>query len=121
MEILDFGLAKALSEEETGPVLMDSPTLTAQMTQPGIILGTAPYMSPEQAKGKAVDKRTDIWAFGCILYECVTGKMAFQGETVSEILASIIKGEPDWERLPRNLPEDCVQYAKYDDATRYGT
>jgi serine/threonine-protein kinase len=79
------------------------------MTQPGIILGTAPYMSPEQAKGKAVDKRTDIWAFGCILYECLTGRMAFSGDSVSEVLASILKEDPDWNFLPAALPVSVRQ------------
>jgi len=74
------------------------------MTHPGVILGTAAYMSPEQAKGKAVDKRADIWAFGCILYECLTGKLPFEGETVTEVLASILKGEPDWKALPAATP-----------------
>jgi serine/threonine protein kinase len=104
VKVLDFGLAKALYEEKTGPVLMDSPTLTAQMTQPGVILGTAPYMSPEQAKGKSVDKRTDIWAFGCVLYECLTGKRAFDGETVTEIIASVLKTDPDWKQVPSRVP-----------------
>ena len=103
VKILDFGLAKAFHEEPEVIDLSKSPTLTDQMTQPGIILGTAAYMSPEQAKGKAVDKRTDIWAFGCILYECLTGRRAFKGETISEMLASILKDEPDWEALPFNL------------------
>jgi serine/threonine-protein kinase len=66
------------------------------MTRPGVILGTAAYMSPEQAKGKTVDRRADIWAFGCILYECLTGRRAFEGETVTETLAAILGGEPDW-------------------------
>jgi Tol biopolymer transport system component len=78
------------------------------MTQPGIVLGTAAYMSPEQAKGKAVDKRADVWALGCILYECLTGKRAFEGETITETLAAILKGEPDWQALPgTTLPNMC--------------
>jgi eukaryotic-like serine/threonine-protein kinase len=100
VKILDFGLAKALSEETQSIDSSQSPTLTEAMTRPGVILGTAAYMSPEQAKGKAVDKRADIWAFGCILYECLTGKRPFEGETVTETLASILKGEPDWSALP---------------------
>ena len=74
------------------------------MTRPGIILGTAAYMSPEQAKGKQVDKRADIWAFGCILFECLTGRTTFPGETITEVLASVLKGEPDWEALPKDMP-----------------
>ncbi|HET6201091.1 MAG TPA: protein kinase [Candidatus Acidoferrales bacterium] len=104
VKILDFGLAKAL---EAGPAAMDissSPTITRMATQAGIILGTAAYMSPEQAKGKSVDRRTDIWAFGCVLYEMLTGKMAFSGETVTDTLAAVIKSEPEWGAFPANTP-----------------
>jgi eukaryotic-like serine/threonine-protein kinase len=104
VKILDFGLAKALSGESQSADASQSPTITEAMTQPGIVLGTAAYMSPEQAKGKAVDKRTDIWAFGCILYECLTGRRAFEGETVTETLAAILRGEPDWRSLPESAP-----------------
>ncbi len=104
VKILDFGLAKALADERQSADASQSPTITEAMTQPGIVLGTAAYMSPEQAKGKAVDKRADIWAFGCILYECLTGKKAFEGETVTETLAAILKGEPDWHALPAATP-----------------
>jgi eukaryotic-like serine/threonine-protein kinase len=89
VKVLDFGLAKAFAGEQADLNLSNSPTLSDMATQKGMILGTAAYMSPEQAKGKAVDKRTDIWAFGCILYECLTGKHAFEGETVTETLARI--------------------------------
>ena len=104
VKILDFGLAKAL-EGETPPdsSLSQSPTLTAAATQAGVILGTAAYMSPEQARGKPVDKRADIFAFGAVLYECLTGKRAFEGEDVSDTLASILAREPDWELLQPNL------------------
>ena len=104
VKILDFGLAKALSDEAQSVDSSQSPTLTEAMTRPGVVLGTAAYMSPEQAKGKAVDKRADIWAFGCILYECLTGKRAFEGETVTETLAAILKGEPAWQALPAATP-----------------
>jgi eukaryotic-like serine/threonine-protein kinase len=104
VKVLDFGLAKALSEELQSVDSSQSPTLTEAMTRPGVILGTAAYMSPEQAKGKAVDKRADIWAFGCILYECLTGKRAFEGETVTETLAAVLKNEPDWNALPATTP-----------------
>ena len=104
VKILDFGLAKALSDETQGIDSSQSPTLTEAMTRPGVILGTAAYMSPEQAKGKSVDKRADIWAFGCILYECLTGRKAFEGETVTETLAAVIRGEPNWEALPETAP-----------------
>jgi Tol biopolymer transport system component len=104
VKILDFGLAKALADETQSIDFSQSPTLTEAMTQPGVVLGTAAYMSPEQAKGKSVDKRADIWAFGCILYECLTGKKVFGGETVTEALAAILRGEPDWKALPANIP-----------------
>lgn len=104
VKVLDFGLAKALRDEGSSADLANSPTITEQMTQPGVILGTAAYMSPEQARGKPVDKRADIWAFGCILYECLTGKRAFAGETITETLAAILKGEPDWSLLPAETP-----------------
>jgi len=104
VKILDFGLARAFLDQSPAGGIADSPTITAEMTRPGVILGTAAYMSPEQAKGKSVDRRVDIWAFGCILYECLTAKMAFPGETITEVLASILKGEPDWEELPKDLP-----------------
>ena len=104
IKILDFGLAKAYPGENTGIDIANSPTITAQMTEPGVILGTAAYMSPEQARGRSVDKRADIWAFGCILYECLTGERAFRGETVSDTLVHILKGEPDWKLLPQDTP-----------------
>jgi hypothetical protein len=104
VKILDFGLAKAYAEETTAVDIEKSPTITAKMTEPGVILGTAAYMSPEQARGRAVDRRADIWAFGCVLYECLTASRAFQGETVSDTLAQILKGEPDWSKLPAETP-----------------
>ena len=103
VKILDFGLAKALSGETQSVDASQSPTITEAMTQPGIVLGTAAYMSPEQAKGKAVDKRADIWAFGCILYECLTGKKTFEGETVTETLAAVLTREPEWEKVPAKV------------------
>jgi hypothetical protein len=105
VKVLDFGLAKAFQGEMATADASHSPTLTDQMTRPGVILGTAAYMSPEQTKGKAVDKRTDIWAFGCVLYECLAGTRSFEGETVTETLASILKGEPDWSALPEDTPQ----------------
>lgn len=108
VKILDFGLARAYGGETTGIDIEKSPTITAQMTEPGVILGTAAYMSPEQARGRAVDKRADIWAFGCVLYECLTGKRAFQGETVSDTLAQVLKGEPDWTALPAAMPGNLM-------------
>jgi serine/threonine protein kinase len=103
VKILDFGLAKALSEETQTVDSSQSPTLTEAMTRPGVILGTAAYMSPEQAKGRVVDKRADIWAFGCILYECLTGKSGFEGETVTETLAAVLTKEQDWSEVPEKI------------------
>jgi eukaryotic-like serine/threonine-protein kinase len=111
VKILDFGLAKALDETQSVDA-SQSPTLTEAMTRSGVILGTAAYMSPEQAKGKAVDKRADIWAFGSILYECLTGKRAFEGETVTETLAAVLTKELDWDNLPaqvRPLLRGCLE------------
>jgi Tol biopolymer transport system component len=106
-KVLDFGLAKALEPgggEAAAANPGNSPTITSPaMTMRGMILGTAAYMSPEQAKGRPVDARTDIWAFGCVLYEMLTGRRAFEGEDVSDTLAAILRGEPDWMRLP-SLP-----------------
>ncbi len=96
VKILDFGLAKALEVEAPDSSLSQSPTLTAAATQAGVILGTAAYMSPEQARGQPVDKRADVFAFGCVLFECLTGKRLFDGPTVSDTLASVLKTEPDW-------------------------
>jgi serine/threonine protein kinase/Tol biopolymer transport system component len=102
VKILDFGLAKDLADD-TAIELTHSPTMMAP-TVAGVLLGTAPYMSPEQARGKAVDKRTDIWAFGCVLFEMLTGRRAFGGETTSDTIAAIIEREPDWTQLPATLP-----------------
>jgi eukaryotic-like serine/threonine-protein kinase len=103
VKVLDFGLAKAFAGEQTELNLSNSPTLSYAATQQGVILGTAAYMSPEQAKGKTVDKKTDIWAFGCVLYEMLTGQAAFQGEDVTEILAAVVKGGVNLDLLPANL------------------
>ncbi len=106
VKVLDFGLAKAAIADSSISVSdnSQSPTLTADYTRPGVILGTAAYMSPEQARAKPVDKRSDIWSFGCVLYECLTGKNLFRGEDVTETLASVIKGEPRWTDFPSGTP-----------------
>jgi eukaryotic-like serine/threonine-protein kinase len=108
VRVLDFGLAKALDVDPTGSNLSNSPTfsptLSIAATQAGVILGTAAYMSPEQAKGKSVDRRADIWAFGCVLFEMLSGKRPFEGETVSDTLASVLKTEPEWNALPETTP-----------------
>ena len=100
VKVLDFGLAKAT--DASGAAHLDMPTLTspALMTGQGVILGTAAYMSPEQAKGRAADKRSDVWAFGCVVYEMLTGRRPFAGDDVSDTLASVLRDEPDWQALP---------------------
>src|SRR5262249_16250254 len=104
VKVLDFGLAKAM-ESSPATTMSNSPTLlSAAASNAGVILGTAGYMSPEQAKGKTVDKRADIWAFGVVLYEMLTGRRLFEGETVSETMAFVMTKEPDWTALPANTP-----------------
>jgi Tol biopolymer transport system component len=104
VKVLDFGLAKAALDDGAEAILSHSPTLTAAATRDGTILGTAAYMSPEQARGKVADKRTDIWAFGCLLYELLTGRSPFARETVTDTLAAIVTAEPDWAALPNAVP-----------------
>ena len=106
VKVLDFGLAKALAEEDSDTEMNPgaSPTITQDFTRPGVILGTAAYMSPEQARGRPVDKRSDIWSFGCVLYECLTGESMFLGETVTDSIGAILHKQPDWERLPAHTP-----------------
>jgi serine/threonine protein kinase len=109
VKVLDFGLAKLAESGEAAPAgrnVSQSPTITtpAMMTGSGVILGTAAYMSPEQARGKAVDKRADIWAFGVVVFEMLTGQRLFTGETISDTLASVLKTEPNWLALPAATP-----------------
>ena len=104
VKVLDFGLAKVIEGDASSADLSTSPTISRMATQAGIILGTAAYMSPEQAKGKPVDRRADIWAFGCVLYEMLSGKPAFSGESATDILAAVVRGEPDWKQLAPNTP-----------------
>jgi eukaryotic-like serine/threonine-protein kinase len=118
VKVLDFGLAKVLETQDSTATMdmANSPTLSAMATQAGMILGTAAYMSPEQAKGQRVDRRADIWAFGCVLYEMLTGRKPFEGETISDVLAPVIKSEPDWDAIPyttarsiQRLVRRCLQ------------
>ncbi|HET7697114.1 MAG TPA: protein kinase [Vicinamibacterales bacterium] len=112
VKVLDFGLAKALAppEARSGPAaaasIENSPTITSpfQMSQLGVVLGTAAYMAPEQAKGKPIDKRVDIWAFGCVLFETLTGRKPFDGDDVTDVLAAIVRADPDWTALPPDTP-----------------
>jgi serine/threonine-protein kinase len=109
VKVLDFGLAKLVESGDAAPAgrenLTQSPTITTPaMTQAGMILGTAAYMSPEQARGKPVDRRADIWAFGCVLFEMITGRRPFDGELISDVLASVLKTEPNWRTLPVDTP-----------------
>ena len=103
VKVLDFGLARVV-ESDPAASTTDSPTFTMAATQAGFILGTAAYMSPEQAKGRVADKRSDVWAFGCVFYEMLTGKRVFEAEDVSETLAAVLRGDPDYTKLPANLP-----------------
>jgi Tol biopolymer transport system component len=115
VKVLDFGLAKAMDPlgvvGPDGPAYhaMNSPTFTAQHTQMGVILGTAAYMAPEQARGRTVDKRADIWAFGIVLFEMLTGRQTFGGDTISEVMAAVMKDDPEWNRLPPGLPPQVIR------------
>ena len=107
VKVLDFGLAKAVDSTSTSADdAMRSPTLTAQATRMGMIIGTAAYMAPEQARGKGVDKRADIWAFGVVLYEMLTGKRLFEGDTISDVMAAVLRADVDWRMLPASVPAD---------------
>jgi eukaryotic-like serine/threonine-protein kinase len=103
VKVLDFGLAKAMDVGPTEPARTNSPTLSVLATNAGVILGTAGYMSPEQAKGRTADQRSDIFSFGCILYEMITGRTTFDGETVTEVIASVLKQEADLSLIPANI------------------
>jgi Tol biopolymer transport system component len=105
IKVLDFGLAKAISGDASVPSdVANSPTVSVMGTAAGVILGTAIYMSPEQARGQSVDKRTDIWAFGCVVFELLTGRKAFSGATISDVLAAVLTQDPRWRELPSDLP-----------------
>ena len=112
VKVLDFGLAKALEEEREQGDVNNSPTLTAAATQMGLIMGTAGYMAPEQAAGQPADRRSDVWSFGVVLAEMITGQQQFSGETVSHVLAAVLQKEPDWGQLPKNLPSTIVHLLK---------
>ncbi|HEX4826220.1 MAG TPA: protein kinase [Candidatus Polarisedimenticolaceae bacterium] len=99
VKILDFGLAKAVGETPEAPA-----PITARYTSPGTVIGTVPYMSPEQARGRIVDRRTDIWSLGCVLYECLAGRRAFDGDTATDVVAKILERDPDWSALPARTP-----------------
>ncbi len=119
VKVLDFGLAKAYETSLPNASLSNSPTMASMgATNAGVILGTAAYMSPEQARGKPVDKRTDIWAFGCVLYELLTGKQIFPGEDITEILSAIVKSEPDWDALPPGSPVRMLRQCLEKDTRR---
>jgi Tol biopolymer transport system component len=112
VKVLDFGLAKALENEAVSST-SNSPTLTfAAATQAGVILGTAAYMSPEQARGRSADKRSDIWAFGCVLYEMLTATRPFAGDDITDTIAAVVRGEPDWTLLPRDMPPMLEVYLR---------
>src|SRR5579871_5375445 len=104
-KVLDFGLAKALEGDAAVTDISNSPTLSALATRAGFLLGTAAYMSPEQARGKNADRRSDIWSFGVVLFEMLSGERLFRGETTSDTLAEVLKAEPDWSALPAATPQ----------------
>ncbi len=108
VKVLDFGLAKALEGDAEGDA-SESPTMTAAATRAGVIMGTAAYMSPEQAKANRVDKRADVWAFGAVFFEMLTGKRTFAGDDVSDTLAAVLRDEPDWDALPVETPQAIRQ------------
>ncbi len=112
VKVLDFGLAKMLETPAGAISATLSPTLSVQATMAGTILGTAAYMSPEQARGRAVDKRTDIWAFGCVLYEMLTGRRAFEGDDITDTIAAVVRGEPNWGAIPPETPARVVDVAR---------
>ena len=112
VKVLDFGLSKAMDPARPAADPSQSPTFTSPATQLGVILGTAAYMAPEQAKGKAVDKRADIWAFGVVLFEMLAGRSPFQGETITDVLAHIVSRDPDWSLLPADTPPGVRQLLK---------
>ncbi len=109
VKVLDFGLAKALVATSGPTNIAASPTISEIASRTGVILGTAAYMSPEQARGKPLDRRTDVWSFGCLLYEMLTGKISFGGDTVSDTIAQILEREPDWQALPEKTPQGVRQ------------
>ena len=104
VKVLDFGLAKAVGGDGSSPDLTHAPRRRRASARQGAVIGTAAYMSPEQARGLPVDRRTDIWAFGCVLYEMLTGRVTFAGDTVSDSIAKILEREPDWSALPATTP-----------------
>jgi hypothetical protein len=114
VKVLDFGLAKALGPEGASATAdaMHSPTLTARATQMGMILGTAAYMAPEQARGKAVDRRADVWAFGAVLFEMLTGARAFPGDDITDTLAAVVRAEPDWNLVPQDVSPTRLAFLK---------
>jgi serine/threonine protein kinase/Tol biopolymer transport system component len=112
VKVLDFGLAKAATDEREQPDLSQLATITMAETRDAVILGTPAYMSPEQARGKPLDKRTDIWAFGCVLYEMLTRRLVFSGDTVADTISAILEREPDWQKLPENTPPEIRRLLK---------
>jgi serine/threonine protein kinase len=104
VKVLDFGLAKAVESPAASETLAEAATVSAGMTQVGVVMGTSAYMSPEQACGKPIDRRTDVWAFGCVLFEALARKRTFDGETTTEVLAAVLEREPDWNALPAAVP-----------------
>src|SRR4030095_802762 len=111
-KVLDFGLAKLDAVSDSAEGVTKAPTITVNDTREGLIVGTAAYMSPEQARGRPVDKRADIWAFGCVLWEMLTGRRPFDGETVTDVLAVVLTREPDFGLLPPTTPQSARRLLK---------
>src|SRR5262249_26861501 len=105
VKVLDFGLAKLSPHDDGGSAISPTPTTVSVRTGVGVLLGTAAYMSPEQARGNPADRRSDVWAFGCVLYEMLTGRRAFAGDDISDTLANVLKMEPEWNRFAAEVPQ----------------
>jgi serine/threonine protein kinase/Flp pilus assembly protein TadD len=112
VKLLDFGLAKAFYSASPSPDISQSPTVPAEQTRQGMVIGTAAYMSPEQARGQTLDARSDVWSFGCVLFEMLTGQKAFEGDTLSDILVAVLERPPDWDALPPATPPAIVELLK---------
>jgi serine/threonine-protein kinase len=112
VKVLDFGLAKMLGDDSAAPALANSPTMMTAVSEVGVILGTAAYMSPEQARGKAVDRRADVWAFGAVLFEVLSGRRAFDGDTLTDVMGAILHKEPNWRDLPAGTPLWLLRLAR---------
>src|SRR5262245_11421939 len=114
IKVLDFGLAKAMDPPSGDASLSNSPTiLSAGESRPNVLIGTAAYMSPEQVRGQVADERSDVWAFGCVLYEMLTGRQPFTGETITDLIGGIVRVDPDWNALPTGTPTNVLSILRH--------